>query len=184
VLRSVVLRSVVLRPAAIRPAAAADARAIAGIYNHYVLNTPVTFEEEALSPEAMENRIRAFTPSYPWFVWEEDGELAAYACAHRWHERTAYRLSAEDTVYVKEGFQRRGIGRALLGLVVEDLRKQGVHAVMAVITVPNEGSVGLHESLGFKKVGHFSEIGWKMGRWRDVGYWELIIDKPGEGALP
>jgi phosphinothricin acetyltransferase len=174
----------VLRPAAIRPAVIADAQAMVDIYNYYVLSTPVTFEEEALSREAMEDRIRTFTPLYPWFVWEEEGELAAYAYAHRWHERTAYRFSAEDTVYVKEGFQRRGIGRTLLAMVVEELKKQGVHAMMAVITVPNEGSVGLHESLGFKKAGHFSEIGWKMGRWRDVGYWELIIGGSGEGALP
>jgi phosphinothricin acetyltransferase len=169
--------------AAIRPATIADAQAMADIYNYYVLNTPVTFEEKVLSREAMEDRIRSFTPQYPWFVWEENGEIAAYAYAHRWHERTAYWLSVEDTVYVKEGFQRRGIGRALLGMVIGELRKQGVHAVMAVITVPNQGSAGLHESLGFKKVGHFSEIGWKMGRWQDVGYWELVMDGSGGGTL-
>ncbi|MDR0998167.1 MAG: GNAT family N-acetyltransferase [Treponema sp.] len=169
---------------AIRPAAIADAQAMADIYNYYVLNTPVTFEEEALSREAMEDRIRSFTSLYPWFVWEEDGEIAAYAYAHMWHERTAYRHSVEDTVYVKQGFQRRGIGRTLLGMVVGELKKQGVHAVMAVIAIPNEGSAALHESLGFKKVGHFSEIGRKMGRWRDVGYWELIIDESHEGDLP
>jgi phosphinothricin acetyltransferase len=166
----------------IRPVNIADAQAMTDIYNHYVLNTPVTFEEEPLGREAMENRIRVFTPRYPWFVWEEGGELAAYAYVHQWHERTAYRLSVEDTVYVKQGFQRKGIGRALLGRVLEELRKQGFHAVMAVITVPNEGSARLHESLGFKKAGHFSEIGWKMGQWRDVGYWELILDAPGEGV--
>ncbi|MDR1637134.1 MAG: GNAT family N-acetyltransferase [Treponema sp.] len=166
----------------IRPVSIANAQAMTDIYNYYVLNTSVTFDEEPLSREAMENRIRAFTPRYPWFVWEEEGELAAYAHAHRWHERTAYSLSVEDTVYVKPGFQRRGIGRALLGMVLEELRKQGFHAVMAVITVPNEGSVGLHEGLGFKKAGHFSEIGRKMGQWRDVGYWELILDAPGEGV--
>jgi phosphinothricin acetyltransferase len=167
----------------VRPVSIADAQAMTDIYNYYVLNTPVTFEEEPLSREEMENRIRAFSPRYPWFVREEGGELVAYAYAHRWHERAAYRFSAEDTVYVKQGFQGRGIGRTLLGMVVEGLKKQGVHVVMAVITVPNEGSAGLHESLGFKKTGHFSEIGWKLGQWRDVGYWELVIDPPGRGAL-
>jgi phosphinothricin acetyltransferase len=162
--------------AVIRPVNIADAQAIADIYNYYVLNTPVTFEEEALGREAMEDRIRAFGSRYPWFVWEEGGEITAYAYAHQWHDRPAYRLSAEDTVYVRHGFERRGIGRTLLGMVVEGLKKQGVHVVMAVIAVPNEGSIALHESLGFKKAGHFSQIGWKMGRWRDVGYWELIID--------
>lgn len=166
----------------VRPVSIADAQAMADIYNYYVLNTPLTFEEEALGREGMADRIRAFSPQYPWLVWEEGGELAGYAYAHKWHERAAYRLSAEDTVYVKQGFQRRGIGRTLLGTLIGELRNQGIHVVMAVITVPNEGSTALHESLGFKKAGHFSEIGWKMGRWRDVGYWELVIDAPGKGA--
>jgi phosphinothricin acetyltransferase len=162
----------------IRPVNIADAQAMADIYNYYVLNTAVTFEEEALSREDMENRIRSFSPLYPWFVWEEGGELAGYAYAHKWHERASYRFSVEDTVYVRHGFERRGIGRALLGALVGELKKQGIHAVMSVVTVPNEGSAALHESLGFKKAGHFAEIGWKMGKWRDVGYWELILDRP------
>jgi phosphinothricin acetyltransferase len=159
----------------IRPVTIADAQAMIDIYNYYVLNTVVTFEEEPLSREAMESRIRDFSPRYPWFVWEEEGELIGYAYAHRWHERSAYRFSVEDTVYVKHGFERRKVGGTLLGMVIEELKRQGIHVVMGVITVPNEGSTALHESLGFKKVGHFPEVGQKFGQWRDVGYWELLL---------
>jgi phosphinothricin acetyltransferase len=161
----------------LRPVSLADAPAIAEIYNYYVTHTAITFEEKPLSPELMAERIQSVIPHYPWFVWEEDGEIAGYAYAHKWHDRTAYRFSAEDSIYLKPGFERRGIGKKLLGRVIEVLRSRHIHVLMSVITVPNERSVGLHESLGFKKAGHFKEIGFKFGDPLDVGYWELILEE-------
>jgi phosphinothricin acetyltransferase len=159
----------------IRPVTANDASALCGIYNYYIVNTVVTFEEEELSPPVMETRIRNITGKYPWFVWEENGELLGYAYAHKWHERAAYRFSAEDSIYLRHDALGRGIGRRLLGRVIAELRKTDVHALMSVITIPNEKSVTLHESFGFKKAAEFHEIGYKMNRWLDVGYWELLL---------
>ncbi|MDR0399712.1 MAG: GNAT family N-acetyltransferase [Treponema sp.] len=169
-------------PGILRPAVPADAPGIAGIYNHYITHTAITFEEEILELKAMEDRIRGVISRYPWFVWEAEGEIAGYAYAHAWHQRQAYRYTAEDSIYLKPGWEGRGIGRRLLEQVIEELRKKELHVLMAAITVPNPASVGLHEALGFKKTGQFNEIGFKLGEWLDVGYWELILARP--ASLP
>jgi phosphinothricin acetyltransferase len=110
--------------------------------------------------------------------------VAGYAYAHAWHQRAAYRYAAEDSVYLRPGRERRGIGKRLLEEVMGELRRQDLHVLMAVITVPNPASVGLHENLGFRKAGQFDEIGFKQGKRLDVGYWELILDGPGEEGGP
>jgi phosphinothricin acetyltransferase len=159
-----------------------DAGEIAGIYNHYIDHTAITFEEEPLTAAAMGERIRAVIPGYPWFVWEEDGLIGGYAYAHAWHQRAAYRYAAEDSIYLRPGQEGRGIGRKLLEGLIGELRRRDLHVLMAVITLPNPASVGLHEGLGFKKAGLFNEIGFKLGKRLDVGYWELILDGPGAGG--
>jgi phosphinothricin acetyltransferase len=159
----------------IRPVTADDAPAICEIYNYYIVNTTVTFEENALTPAVMEGRIRNITGKYPWFVWEEGGETLGYAYVHKWHERAAYRFSAEDSVYLRHDAVGRGIGKRLLGRLIEEMRKTDIHVLMAVITIPNERSVALHENFGFKKAAEFREIGYKMNKWLDVGYWELLL---------
>jgi phosphinothricin acetyltransferase len=163
----------------LRPVSPGDAGEIAGIYNHYIRHTAITFEEEPLTAEAMEGRIQGVIPRYPWFVWEEDGLIAGYAYAHAWHQRAAYRYAAEDSVYLRPGWERRGIGKKLLGAVIGELKKRELHVLMAAITVPNPASVGLHEGLGFTGVGRFNEIGFKLGKWLDVGYWELVLNSLG-----
>ncbi|MDR1024953.1 MAG: GNAT family N-acetyltransferase [Treponema sp.] len=165
----------------LRPAVPEDAPGIAEIYNYYIKNTVITFEEELVDSRTMAGRIEEVIPRYPWFVWEAGGELVAYAYAHAWNERTAYRFAAEDSVYLKPGWERRGIGRRLLERLIEELRQRQIHVLMSVITVPNPASVGLHERLAFKKTGQFDAIGFKHGRWLDVGYWELILDARGGG---
>ena len=160
-----------------------DAAEIAAIYNHYVLNTAVSFEEEAVSEEEMRARIRGKIGSYPWIVLESVGpgrEILGYAYAGPWKERAAYRHTLEDTIYVKAGETGRGIGRKLLKELLEELAKgTEVHALMAVIALPNEASVRLHEEFGFEKAAHFTEVGRKFGTWIDVGYWELIPGRRG-----
>jgi phosphinothricin acetyltransferase len=152
-----------------------DAAAISEIYNYYVENTVITFEEEPVSVKTMEERIRTVTAHYPWLVCEEAGEILGYAYVHAWHERSAYRFTAEDSIYLKHGAEGKGIGTALFRCLLEEVRKLDLYALMSVITVPNAASVGFHEKFGFKQVGCFAEVGFKFGRRLDVGYWELIL---------
>jgi len=113
--------------------------------------------------------------SLPWLVAERRGEVLGYAYASRWHARAAYRFSTEITVYLDHGQTRRGIGSRLYGELFPMLRAREIHAVLAVIALPGEASVALHEKVGFSKVGHFKDVGFKFGRWIDVGYWQLIF---------
>jgi phosphinothricin acetyltransferase len=159
----------------IRSATTEDAARICEIYNHYVLHTAVTFEEEAITLEEMARRIAEVVPKLPWLVWDPGGRVLGYCYAKPWRQRTAYRYSVECTVYVGVDSAGRGIGSALYRQLIADLRERGLHAAIGGILVPNDASVALHEKLGFKKVAHFREVGWKFGAWRDVGYWELIF---------
>lgn len=159
----------------VRPFAAGDEHAISEIYNHYIANTVVTFEEQALSAQQMGERIASYLTSYPWFVGVIDGEVVGYSYASPFHQRSAYRHTAELTVYVRPGFERRGVGRRLYEPLIRHLQAHGCHVMLAAIALPNAGSVGLHEMLGFSKVAHFSEVGRKLGRWVDVGYWQRVM---------
>lgn len=154
-----------------------DASQIAEIYNHYIENTHHTFETEAINESEMRNRIDKIIKNYPYFVSEESGEILAYAYAAPYKSRCAYRSSAEVSVYARNGIQQKGIGTRLYEKLLAELLQSDVHVVIAGIALPNEASVRLHEKFGFEKVAHFREIGWKFGRWIDVGYWELISEK-------
>jgi phosphinothricin acetyltransferase len=166
----------------IRPATILDAKSICGIYNYYVNNTIITFEEIPVAIGEMEDRIKAVLPKYPWIVWEEEGEILGYAYANKWKDRASYRHSAEDSVYVKNGAGGRGIGKKLLAALLEAAQKNGLHALVAGITLPNARSVALHEQFGFKKTAEFFEIGYKMDQWLNVGYWQLILQNRQEGG--
>lgn len=152
-----------------------DAVALCDIYNHYVLETTVTFEIEAVLREAMEARIRETTAAFPWLVHEETGQILGYAHAGAWKSRCAYRHSAETTVYVAPVATTRGIGTALYGELLLRLRDAGLHTLLAGIALPNEPSIRLHERFGFRKAAHLHEVGFKFGSWIDVGYWELLL---------
>jgi phosphinothricin acetyltransferase len=160
---------------AIRPCRASDAPRIAAIYNHFVRDTLVTFEEAPVSDAEMARRIDEVTAQHPWLVWDDGAGAAAYAYATTWKTRSAYRYSVESTVYVEPGRERRGIGSALYGALIEALRARDVHCVIGGITLPNAASVALHEKLGFRKIGVFREVGFKLGGWADVGYWALTL---------
>lgn len=162
----------------IRRATLADAAQVAAIYNHYIANTVVTFEEEALSDEAMSARIReAQGAQLPWLVAQEEaGEVLGYAYASRWNGRCAYRYAVEITVYLAPGAASRGLGSRLYEVLFDELRKRSMHAVIGGIALPNEASIALHEKFGMEKVAHFREVGFKFGRWVDVGYWQGMLD--------
>jgi L-amino acid N-acyltransferase YncA len=160
----------------IRPATTADAAAICTIYNHYVLETTITFEEAAVTPAEMGNRIReTVDSSLPWLVWEELSSIRGFAYASKWKGRCAYRHSVEATVYLEAKSTSRGVGSRLYQALLTDLRERSFHAVIGGIALPNEASIALHERLGFRKVAHFEQVGWKFGRWIDVAYWQLLL---------
>ncbi|HEQ0023367.1 TPA: N-acetyltransferase [Pseudomonas aeruginosa] len=151
-----------------------DVAQICEIYNYYINHTVITFETEPLTISEMSERIDAYTKVYPWFVCEVEGRIVGYAYASKWKERSAYKNTAEVTVYLKNGLSRQGFGKALYASLLQSLRELKCHVVLACIALPNEPSEKLHEHLGFKKVAHFSEVGYKFGNWVDVGYWQKV----------
>ena len=152
-----------------------DAEAVCSIYNHYVKNTIITFEENPVSKEEMKDRVVKATVSLPWVVWEENGEIKGYAYASKWKTRSAYRFSVESSIYLQPDFIGKGAGRILYEALIASLRNRSLHTVIGGIALPNESSVALHERLGFIKVAHFKEVGCKFDRWIDVDYWELLL---------
>ncbi|MET0855371.1 MAG: arsinothricin resistance N-acetyltransferase ArsN1 family B [Telluria sp.] len=161
-----------------RDARVDDAEAIASIYNHYVLTTSISFEETAVSAIDMAGRIADVQGAgLPWLVAEIDGAIAGYAYATKWRVRHAYRFSVESSVYLHHERAGQGVGSALYRVVLDRLRVGGYHLAIGGIALPNAASVALHEKMGFMKVAHFSEVGFKFGKWTDVGYWELVLGK-------
>jgi len=152
-----------------------DIAEISAIYNHFIKNTTITFEEEVLSEADMQVRVEAYQKRYPWLVVCDQGSVVGYAYATRWKERTAYRNTAESTIYLKPGAAGNGYGKAIYSSLLASLSTMKCHVVLGCIALPNEASVGLHESFGFRKVAHFSEVGCKFGQWLDVGYWQLKL---------
>jgi L-amino acid N-acyltransferase YncA len=163
----------------IRPATVSDAHAISAVYNHFILNATVTFEETAITADDMAQRIQAYTGRLPFLVAEIDNAVAGYAYAAPWKSRSAYRHTVESSVYVAREFAGMGLGSRLYQALLQDLRGRGVHAVLAGIALPNNASVGLHEAFGFSKVGQMREVGRKFDQWLDVGYWQLLLTQQG-----
>jgi phosphinothricin acetyltransferase len=160
----------------VRPATAADGAAIADIYNPFITDTVVTFEEEPVDARGMARRIDDVqAASLPWIVAEEGGRVVGYAYASRFRTRAAYRFSTEVTVYLAAGCEGRGLGTRLYNELFEQLRALGVHVVIGGIALPNDASVALHEKLGLRKVAHFAEVGFKFNRWVDVGFWQRTL---------
>jgi L-amino acid N-acyltransferase YncA len=161
-----------------------DAAACAAIYAPNVTEGLASLEERAPEPREMADRIRIVTATYPWLVAEIDGEVAGYAYGSRHHDRAAYRWSADVTVYISAAHHRRGVGRALYGALFALLGRQGVYELCAGVTLPNEASVALHESLGFVLVGVYRDVAFKFGRWYSVGWWQMSLAPRAEGEAP
>ncbi len=165
----------------IRIADPADAREVADIYGPIVAATAISFEAEPPTAREMEGRIVATLEFAPWLVCADGERVAGYAYASRHRERAAYRWCVDVSVYVRDVERRSGVGRALYTSLFELLRLQGFYAAHAGITLPNEASVRLHESLGFRPVGVYPRVGYKRGAWHDVGWWQLPLrDRSGE----
>jgi phosphinothricin acetyltransferase len=160
----------------IRPATSNDAKAIAVIYNYYILNTQITFEESRVDEQAISIRILA-EPKLPWLVFEESNQVIGYCYATPWKSRSAYRYTLECSVYVMDSHQNKGIGKKLYLALIQNLKNKGFHSVLAGISLPNKVSVSFHEKLGFKKVGQLEQVGFKFKEWIDVGYWQYVLNK-------
>jgi phosphinothricin acetyltransferase len=167
----------------IRLAAHGDAAAIAEIYRPIVASTPISFETE--SPDELEigRRIERTLPAFPWLVCEAQDRVVGYAYSGDHRARAAYQWSVDTSVYVHSGFQRRGIGKGLYVSLFGILAAQGYFNAFAGITLPNPGSVRLHESVGFEQIGLYRSVGYKLGRWHDVGWWQLPLRQQSEAPV-
>ena len=154
-----------------------DAARIADIYNHYVLNTAVTFEEAPVDSTAIEARIdEALSAGLPYLICETEGAgVIGFAYASKWKGRCAYRYSLEVSVYLAPEQTGKGAGSRLYTELFSRLSALGYYVVIGAITLPNPASIALHEKFGMEKVGHFKEVGFKFGKWVDVGYWQGIL---------
>ena len=152
-----------------------DAESIAEIYNYYVENTTFTGDETPFSEEHMKNKIKDISKDYPWLVLEENSQILGYIYLNQWRFKSAYRHSAELSVYIRNGVRTKGLGSKLFTSLLEELKKKNLHTIISAIVLPNNASINLHEKFGFKKVAHFSEVGYKFEKWLDLGYWELVL---------
>lgn len=159
----------------IRIASPADAEAVLAIYKPFVSDTVVTFEELVPSVDEFRQRMVAIQEESPFLVCEIDGRIVGYAYASAYRSRSSYRWNREVTVYIQAEFHGLRIGTALYYALIEISRQQNFSNLLAIITLPNPSSVGLHESLGFRAAAVFHRVGYKMNRWLDVGWWELNL---------
>jgi L-amino acid N-acyltransferase YncA len=171
-------------PPMIRLATQDDAEEAQAIYAPYC-HTPISFETEPPSVEEMRGRLAKVLGQYPWLVCEEGGEVLGYVYATQHRERAAYRWSVDTTVYVRQGRQRRGVGRALYTSLLAVLPLQGYVNAYAGVTLPNPASVGLHEAMGFQPVGVYRQVGFKCGAWHDVAWFQRPLQpRPDEPRPP
>jgi len=169
----------------IRVATADDAAAVQAIYAPIVERTPISFETEPPAVAEMQRRITATLARFPWFVGEDDaGRVNGYVYAGLHKERAAYRWSVDVTAYVREDCRGQKVGQRLYQHLLPVLASLGYHQACAGITLPNAASVALHESVGFRRVGVYRAIGFKLGAWHDVGAWQCELRAPEAGRVP
>jgi phosphinothricin acetyltransferase len=159
----------------IRIATPADAEKICSIYNTYIENSIISFEEEPISVSQMQTRIKEIGATFPWLVFIKNDEILGYAYASTWKARSAYRHSIESTIYLTKQATGQGIGNTLYTALITELQTTDAHCLIGCIALPNIASVALHEKVGFKKVAHFKAVGKKFEQWIDVGFWQLML---------
>lgn len=163
---------------ALRPATPDDAAAIAAIYAPYVERGTVSFELTAPGPDVIRQRMAASNGMFPWLVVTEGegGPVRGYAYASAFRDRPAYRFTVETSIYLEMGIQGRGYGRHLYDALIDTVRAQGFAHAIGVIALPSDHSIRLHESVGFRRTGVLREVGYKEGRWIDVGFWQCDLN--------
>lgn len=168
----------------VRPATADDAVAVAAIYAAIVRDTAISFEVEPPTIDEVRARIVSMVRTLPWLVSIEDnGAIDGYAYASRHRERAAYQWSVDTTVYVRADRRGRGVGKRLYWALFDELMHLGYCEAFAGIALPNDASVALHEATGFTPIGVYRQVGYKLGAWHDVGWWQKrvqALDRPAE----
>ncbi len=161
----------------IREVQTGDIGALCAIYNHYVDNSIVTFETSPISEDNMAETIVTAGPHLPWLVWVDPGteRVTGYAACSAWKSRCAYQHSLETTVYLEHGFVGQGTGTLLYRELLARIKDAGYHTALGGIALPNPACIALHEKLGFEKVAQLKEVGYKFGKWVDVGYWQKLL---------
>lgn len=167
---------------AIRLVQESDVEQMLAIYAPFIQETPTTFELEVPTIEQFQQRIHIILEHAPWLVCEIEGEILGYAYASQHRQRAAYQWSVESSVYVGDKFRRKGVGIALYTSLFQLLQLQGFYNVYAGITLPNLASVTLHENLGFSQIGIYDLVGYKLGKWHNVGWWQLSLQS--ERSIP
>lgn len=152
-----------------------DADSICNIYNYYIKNTSISFEEDEIDVKIIKERIENISEFLPYVVCEVDDTIVGYAYATKWKERSSYRYTVEISVYVDHSCHNKGYGSKLYQALIEELKKSDVHVALGGIVVPNDKSIALHEKLGFEKVARLKEVGYKFNKWHDIEYWQLTI---------
>lgn len=174
----------------IRPAKPADFPAIAAITNHFIVHTAIHFGYDPVTPDELRAGWEKTREKYPFLVAEapvSEGDapaIAGFAKVTAWRDRDAYQWTAEPGIYIDPRFHRRGIGRALYIALIDACRDRGFHTLVAGITLPNDASVKLHEAVGFRKIAHNTQVGWKFDRWHDTGFWQLMLRDEAHKAQP
>ena len=169
----------------IRLASPDDAGWIADIYAPYVRDTVISFELTPPSAEEMAKRIETTLQTYPWLVAEEGGLPLGYAYASQHRSRAAYQWSCDVSVYVAPAAQGRKVGTRLYEQLLDMLAGQGFRNAFAGIALPNAASIALHERLGFEHLGTYTAVGYKLGAWHDVGWWQKQLStEDGDPAEP
>lgn len=148
------------------------------IYGPYIEGSATSFEYTVPTEEEIKNRIREYQATHEWLVYEIEGKVVGYAYASPHRARAAYQWSTEVSAYIHPEFHRKGIAKALYKELFASLINRGYHLALAGITLPNPASIALHESLGFELIGTYKNIGYKMGNWHDVGWWQLELKSP------
>lgn len=158
----------------IRVATLSDVPAITNIYNHYVEHSYATMQCEKATTDFFKEKLETvFKSGHFWVVAEEDGKVIGYAYSGAWNPREGYKQTCEVSVYLSPEATAKGIGSQLYTELFDRLKKARMQVIIAVIGLPNDASIALHEKFGMKKVAHFPRMGFKLGKWRDVGYWQV-----------
>ena len=168
----------------VRDATVDDAARCAEIYAPYVRDTVVSFELEPPTAAVMAGRIEAALARHAWLVLEDGGRVVGYAYGSTFNARAAYDWSTSVSVYTEMGRRRTGAGRALYTALLDRLAARGYRTALAGIGLPNDASVGLHTAMGFEPVGTYHRVGWKLGRWHDVAWYQRPLGDPTDDAPP
>jgi len=161
----------------IREATEQDAEVITEIFNYYIRNTVITFEEDEINTVHFIERFNKVKRSgFSWLVAVDDGDVIGFAYSSRWIDRASYRNTAEVSVYLVQTATSKGWGTKLYNELFSILRQKSIHVAICGITLPNPASVAIHEKFGMKKIAHFEQVGYKFGEWLDVGYWQVQLN--------